>query len=205
MIRSRVVFATIEAAAIDRLNASPLMIDRAASRRVLGIKLPSISANSAAWGSASNARIMARCDAWRILIWSISSTVAMPTPISAHFKRRAVSSFRRNDVSRLESSNPAGISFSFQYDSCRHDRASKRAPSCLIHAGNARIAFFTGNTLCFEIGCRSSHIQERWHSFGSCKLMGLPFGPGKTPGPGPMWSDGYRFQRRVSSIVQPAL
>ena len=84
MIRSRVTLATIEAAAIDRLEASPLTIVRTAQGRV-GAMLPSTSATSGRLpvraSSAAAARRIASRLARRMLIRSISATLAAPTPI----------------------------------------------------------------------------------------------------------------------------
>ena len=80
MMRSRVTLATTDAAAIEKLSASPLMTVRTAHGSGGGT-LPSTSAISGLIPSAATARPIAARLARRMLMRSISPTLAAPTPM----------------------------------------------------------------------------------------------------------------------------
>ena len=75
---SLLTFAIIEAAAIDALKESPLIIAFDGTGRP-GRRFPSTNAACGRSGRASKARRMARKVALRIFISSISSTLALAT------------------------------------------------------------------------------------------------------------------------------
>src|SRR6056297_849101 len=109
MIRSRVILATIEAAAMDKDLPSPLTTACAGSCRPRGIRLPSISAMSGGVASPAIARSIARCEARRMLSLSISSTEAWAMETSAMPRIASCSTARRLAVRRLESFRPSGM------------------------------------------------------------------------------------------------
>ncbi len=105
---SRVTLATIEAAAIEAICASPPMTDSAGKASVGG-SLPSTSTKAGASASAATARRIASSVAWRMLIVSISAAVALAMPMaSADCAISANSSSRRAGVRFFESSSPSG-------------------------------------------------------------------------------------------------
>ena len=98
--RSRTTLATMEAAAIEAMRASPLTI-ASTGQGSRGGSLPSTRAMSGVQGRAASARHMARSDAWRMLMASISlcEIDAMPTC--------AVARILSNRASRSSASGPS--------------------------------------------------------------------------------------------------
>ena len=109
MTRSRATLAMIEAAAIDRLLASPLTSVTPWHGNSLGQALPSIKAVSGQNANPSTARRIAKSDASRMLSASISSTLAQPIATWACAWIRSNKILRLVAYSILESFNPTGI------------------------------------------------------------------------------------------------
>lgn len=106
-MRSRVTLATIDAAAIESDNVSPLMIDREGMGRS-GNVTASINRQSAGGVSDATARRMARRVASKILRRSISCSVAIPTPTArARATITSKSRVRSDAETCLESFTPA--------------------------------------------------------------------------------------------------
>src|SRR5688572_31696163 len=106
MRRSRVTFATIDAAATDIHSASPLMIERTGMGQA-GSEIASISRQSGFGMSPARARCMASRVASRIFSRSISCSVAQPMPmLTARFLITTYSCSRSDSESSLESSQP---------------------------------------------------------------------------------------------------
>ena len=104
---SRVVLATIEAAAIDIERPSPPMIGRAGQIRPSGASRPSISAKSGRTLKAAIARAIARSAAPRMLKASISSTLANTIEtLSALAKMIFAERFARGRRERLRNRRP---------------------------------------------------------------------------------------------------
>ena len=82
MMRSRVTLAMTEAAAIEKLRASP-STTVCTAQSTGGAMLPSTNAISGRTPSTATARAIANRAARRMLMRSISATLAAPTPICA--------------------------------------------------------------------------------------------------------------------------
>src|SRR5207237_1344794 len=104
MIRSRVTLAITEAAAIEKLKASPVTTVLTAQDSGGGT-LPSTSAISGTSPSAATARRIARRLARRMLMRSISRVLAAPTPILAQRSRASKQASRASRVMAFESSS----------------------------------------------------------------------------------------------------
>src|SRR5579872_5187465 len=118
MMRSRVTLAMTEAAAIERQSPSPPMTVRT-GQGSRGALSPSTKAISGRMPSALTARTMARSEAWRMLMRSISATLAAPMPIRAQPRRedRHIEDHRR-----------------------RHHRPRERTPPRLVDAADDAVA-----------------------------------------------------------------
>ena len=101
--------ATIDAAAMDKQRASPLIRHSDGMGRFDGVLFPSISAKSAGVFSCSSASRMASKDACNILRRSISSTLTCEIPTSALLIIGSNNAFRFFAERVLESANPSGI------------------------------------------------------------------------------------------------
>ncbi len=139
-MRSRVTLATIDAAAIDIDNVSPLMIEREGMARS-GNVTASIKRQSAGGVSDASARRMARRVASKILRQSISCSVATPTPTArARADNHLVESraLRLGDLFGIVDTDQAATSG--QDHRRRDDRARQRASSGFIQTGDTAIA-----------------------------------------------------------------
>ena len=150
MIRSRVTLATTEAAAIVKLSVSPLTTVFTAQDSG-GAILPSTSAMSGATPSAATARAIALRLARRILMRSISATLAAPMPIrgarapaaARHSRPRAARGSAASN--RRDPANSRGKQRAVDNHRRGDDRAGKRpAPGLVDAAHHAAAAILDG-------------------------------------------------------------
>ena len=139
-MRSRVTLATIDAAAIEIDNVSPLIIDREGMARC-GNVTASIKRQSAGGVNDASARRMARRVASKILRRSISCSVATPTPTPrARPDNYLVESHALGLGDLFGIVNTDQAATSGQDHRRRDDRACQRAPSGFIQTGDTAIA-----------------------------------------------------------------
>src|SRR5438034_1386965 len=143
MVRSRVTLATTEAAAIEKLSASPLTTVFTAHDSG-GATLPSTSAMSGRSPSAVTARAIATRLARRMLIWSISPRLAAPTPMRTApiraLKQRAITALAQLAAQHLRiierAAQLAAKAPAIDDDRRGDDRPRQRSPPRLVDAAD---------------------------------------------------------------------
>ena len=187
----------MEAAAIDNERASPLTISSVLQDR-RGSWLPSMRQVLGAIDKFSTARRMARRLACKILSWSISSTLASPTPTVAISRISGASASRRFSESILESARPSGMAFGSRITAAAitgpasGPRPASSTPATMPPAASSRsnVACSLMPALFARVGERARHqlfssrsrcvtpntkgiIINPFRSISTCTMMGI--------------------------------
>ncbi len=134
-MRSRTTLATIDAAAMEAIWASPLTIV-STGQGSFGGSLPSTRAMSGVQGRAASARHMAASDACRMLTASISPCGTEATPTSALARIFSNKASRCSRLRTFEFGESVRHPFQVEHDSRRDHRPGERSASHLVDSRN---------------------------------------------------------------------